>query len=358
MAYKTMVTRSHRSEQTRRAKNSACVRAVKFLTAIVLTTAFTCSNASFGADKILHEQVKTDLDTSEISSGARHLLNDLSSEVSTRDIGEQQVTKIAPSELKHFSKKLNIVLTYLDFDVAAFAEVKRKLDAKHDSAMQYNARANVVLSAMSGILPASLIYPSIHPISATVPNTISIAGGGLASILSATALKKASQKGQIQESRLLVDILTDLPTSEVYVNPIYDFLRHSELGDLQLIGKKILSIENGLGSRRSTKSVSWSSHSNTLDWVRAYWKKQFPDTCASIIKNGKDPNVDTKPQQLTSSDIDDRLTMLSQLRVFLECGNLFAQELLAESREQLKQPISLELDRDDSISSITVDTMR
>ena len=220
--------------------------------------------------------------------------------MSTRDIGDQQITKIAPSELKHFSKKLNIVLTYLDFDVAAFAEVKRKLDAKHDSAMQYNARANVVLSAMSGILPASLIYPTTHPISATVPNTISIAGGGFASILS-DCLEKASQKGQLQESRLLVE--------HCHRTTNFRSLRTSDLRFLTshwswrsaAYRQEILAIENGLGARKSTNSVSWSSHSNTLDWVRAYWKKQFPDTCANIIKNGKDPNVDTKPQQLTSS---------------------------------------------------------
>ena len=269
-------------------------------------------------------------DSNRLSTGAQHLLQVFSAKHQARGMTPSAIADdkfVDSRNLEHFALQVSRLLTYIDFDIAELNEVKRKLDDKHDKAMKYNAIANLMIGTSSGILPASLQYPG-STLTTIAPNTISIAGSSAAALTSVIALKKAGNKGRVQESQLLSDFLRADGRSSIYPNLIQEFFETCTMADLDYVGRKINDVRGAKGIAK------YGMDANVRSWLIAYWKENFSSAFQSAKKNserGSDSTQSTNSPSfpfvmLTSDQIADRITMLTHLRILLECSQVFKQE--------------------------------
>ncbi len=257
-----------------------------------------------------------------------------SSQFSTHEIQPSPLQMPQDQKFKRFCALTQKLLSYLDFDITELTEVKKHLDDRHDTAMKYNSWANLLVSGSSGILSPAFQYPG-QTMSVRVPNTVSIAGAGAASLSSAFALKTAWERGRVQESALLSEVLSKEPHNYMVPPMVIAFLRQCTFDDLGYIGRKLLAIEWDR-YKRLHKPCPYNRRTVALFWLKEYWddKKHFHVTCEQIRKDSKS-KLDSDLKTMTSDNISDRITMLTQFRVLVQCALWYGEE--SSAKPQLVQ---------------------
>jgi hypothetical protein len=242
--------------------------------------------------------------------------------------------------IQRFIAMVDRLIGYVDFDIISFSEAKQEIDDAHDSAMRYNSIANILVSGMSGILPAALQYPH-STVSVAATNNIGIIGSGCAIASSAIALSKASATRAVPESTLLAAILQgsgdQSGPNKIYPYSVYCFLKECTLQDLGYVGTKIVKMEK-FKARKDTVQPDWAKERarSGLDWLICHWKKHYGDTYTEI-KEDKDAALIGESgefktfKRLNSDSIADRIEMLKELRILLEGARWCALDLASKT---------------------------
>jgi hypothetical protein len=182
-------------------------------------------------------------------------------------------------------------------------------------------------------------YPG-STIGVRAPNTLSIIGSGAGAVSSAIGLGQAMERGQPLESQMLIDLFRKDSTA-VYDQVTRRFLNECTLGDLDYIGRRIIALDAKF-KKKTAKELYRERGDTALGWMTAYWLENFETTYAEVSGTSKKapprkPNSELRTY--TSDQLADRLTMLSQLRLLLQCLYWSNQELITQQeRLAVKQP--------------------
>lgn len=287
---------SHRLLVASNKSHFCCISIFLAFTIFARGTASSAQSAldayNFQGASVLESIVKKNSRSPSINRGFRTM---------AADIGVPKDVKEDPDFIK-LSAQIQILLAYIDFDIALYREKKHLLDEKHEKALRYNTIANLLVSGASGIVPAAFAYPGTG-ISDTVSSSISISGSGLASGLSVLALKKQADRARVQESRIIAEILSG-HNSDFFPTLIVEFLDTCKLSQLGYIGQKLL---------RSPADTD----STAKDWLLKNWKSNFGNSVKAIQARSA-ANMNEKLFSLSTQELDERITMLSQTRVLFE----------------------------------------
>jgi len=226
------------------------------------------------------------------------------------------------------------LLCDIDFDIVSFSEAQQKIDDDHDAAMRYNSGANMLVSGMSGILPPALQYPG-STVSVRSTNNIGIIGSALAVVSSAIAMTKASEIYHAPESTLLAALVQESVTSKIYPYPVECFLDKCLMHHLNYVGLKIVKLERYHASKQH-KDAIWNMNSSALAWLKDHWKHQYEKTVKDVASDNDAVAIaeagEFKTFKSMSADgISDRIAMLQELRVLVECARSSAFELYSKS---------------------------
>ena len=135
--------------------------------------------------------------------------------------------------------------------------------------------------------------------------------------------------------QLLAALVQEEVKSKIYPYPVECFLDKCSMHHLNYVGLKIVKMEHYQAFKQH-KKANLDMNSSALEWLKQHWKHQYEKTYNDVASDNDAvaiaENGEFKTFKAMSADgISDRIAMLQELRVLVECARSSAFELYSKS---------------------------